>query len=474
MHRDTKRSLDFQGNKNAVLITTMKVLILFLSLFMFYSCSSTRSTSANIPKSYKDIEWVQTLEPLKGLEIFQYKHRPSGLDIYLAPQQNSDAVAYITSFGVGSRNEIKGRTGLAHLFEHMMFRGTKSYPRPFETLANWGGSFNAYTSFDLTLYYEVVPSELINDVAHFESERMRYLAITPEGYTTERRAVISERKMNYQDRPSGKLYWELYQLGFDDHPYKTTPIGWQKDLDATSFEDALNFYKKYYAPNRAHIAIAGGFKIKEALKIIDKHYGDFQAQPWEEPSIPQEKFHTQLRRKVFPMKTESVLLYDAVAGSQFNSDTVAADLLGCFLFADSTHGYLAFELIEKGLAKSTGSDCSPNIDQALSLVTVQANPSVSVDRIEKAYDKARSQFSKWLTQEKLEQAKLFFLGGQWAELRNPSSLAEEIARSAVTAKDPLYSFKTLEKIKTTTLQDIQNRWESRFNSGHTRVIARPQ
>lgn len=424
------------------------------------------------PKQYESFELKATLAPYEGLKVYRYAHK-SGLDVLLIPQPGSGAIAYVTAFNVGSRFEVKGRTGLAHLFEHMMFRGTESFPEPFKTLSSWGDRFNAYTSFDLTLYHELVPKSLLDDVAKFEAERMRKLLITREGFNTERGAVVSERKMRTEDSPGGRLFWELYQVAYDDHPYQTGPIGWQEDLDATSFEDALDFYNRFYAPNRATLALAGDFEVADALKVLQKHYGAFAAQPWTEPVVKQEKPRKDVRRKVIPMKAESVFMADTVFGPKHGDSWVGAESLLCFLVGDSTMGYLVGELVEKEIARSVSAHCGSSVDPGISGIFVTGNPGVSVAKLEKALDHAKHGFAKWLTPERVESAKLYYLAGQYGSMREPMGLAEDVASSAVTTGDPLYSFTFLEQVKQVKREDILKRWEEWGKGARTRLIIEP-
>jgi zinc protease len=426
-----------------------------------------------VPKTFQDFEFQATLEPLPGLKIHRYRHRKSGLSVLLVPQRGSNVVAYVTAYNVGSRFEVKGRTGLAHLFEHMMFRGTESFPEPFKTLSSWGDRFNAYTSFDLTLYHELAPKEIFGDVAKFESERMRKLLITKDGFNTERGAVVSERKMRTEDSPFGRLFWELYQDAYDVHPYQTGPIGWQEDLDATTFEDALDFYNRYYAPNRAVLALSGDFGVTEALNTLNKYYGHFEAQPWTEPKVAAEPARKGNRRRVIPMKAETVFLADAVPGPRYADEHVATESVLCSLLADSKMGYLVNELVEKGIARSVSASCSPNVDPGLSTVFVVGNPGVSTAKLEKAYEEARKGFTHWLTAERVEQMKLFYLAAQYGSLRDPIDLAEEVARAQVTTGDPLYSFAFLEKLKKVTKPEVEARFKAWSDLAHTRVVIEP-
>ena len=455
--------------------------IVFTSLCFLTACSSKKNSPAvdaplasftEVPDHYKSFDLVKTLEPLPGLKIYQYTNKKSGLDVFLVPQKGTKVIAYVTAYNVGSRYETKGHTGLAHLFEHMMFRGTENFPQPFKTLSGWGDRFNAFTANDLTLYHELVPKELLPEVAKFESERMRKLLITPEGYKTERGAVVSERKMRYEDNPSGKMRWELHQLAFDVHPYKTTPIGWQADLDRATFEDALSFYRRFYAPNRAKLTMVGDFTLPEALAQLDTNYGKQQSQAWVEPKIPHEPLRFGLRRKVIPMKVESVYIADAVTSKAYSQPQAEVDSLLCGLLADGKMGYLNFELVEKGIARSVAADCSPNVDPGLSTIFVVGNPGVPLKVLESAYDKARQGFLTWLTKERVEKAKLFFLADQWSTLRDPMNLAEQISQYATTAKDPVYAFNFLQNVQKLSYEDIVKRYNS-WNKNHTRLILEP-
>lgn len=443
-----------------------KNLVATCTLGILASCSS-------VPKSSSSFEWVQTLKPVDGLVIHEYKHKSNGLHVYLMPGHAEDAVAFVTAFDVGSRDEDPGKTGLAHLFEHMMFRGTESYPDPFKTLASWGADYNAYTGQDQTVYYEYFPSSVLDDVIKFEAERMRHLLITPEIFNTERGAVVSERKLNTEDRPFGRLFWELYLAAFDQHTYKYTPIGRQADLDKMTFDQALDFYKKHYAPNYARIAIAGDFSISNALNLLDKNYGSFKAVELARTQPPAEKLIRTARRKVIKLKTENALIADAVFAPSIKSNTAAAELLYCIMLSNSDIGYLRYELIEKGLATAVGASCTPSKDPGLSFIYIQGNNGVSPQKLEAAYDKAVKGFANWLTDERLEKIKVYFMSSNWSSLRSPMHLAQDVATNSLLAGDPLYDFHFNEEIMKLTKKDILKRMQERQTLGHTRIVIQP-
>lgn len=445
------------------------LVFVFLSLFL-YSCATTGPSA---PQSHKGFVLKQQFEPYPGMQIFEYEHTQSGLKVFLNERRESNVIAYVTAYDVGSRFEQSGRTGLAHLFEHMMFRGTPNYPAPFKTLSGWGDRFNAYTSFDITLYHQLVPKEVFKDVAKFEAERMRKLQITQDGFNTERGAVVSERKMRTEDSPGGRLRWELNQIAFDSHPYQTGPIGWQEDLDATTLEDALEFYKRYYAPNRAVVSLVGDFKIKEALDVLAAEYGSFQREKWVEPIVPAEKLDREDRRQVIPYQTESVFLADARFAPGLMNSQNPAEILLCTLLGDSTLGFLSSELVEKKIARSVRDSCYFLVDPSLSTITVVGNPGVGVAKLEKAYDAAMKKFPEWLNQDRLEGIKLYYLEYSLGQLREPMQIAESLAFNQVTAKDPMFGMKFMDQIKGVTLDQVKAVWEEWQSRAKTRVILKP-
>ena len=434
---------------------------------------SCASLGGKAPTSYNGFTLKNQYEPYKGIQIYEYEHDRSGMKVLLSEQKGSNVIAYVTAYDVGSRFEKPGRTGLAHLFEHMMFRGTPNFPEPFKTLSGWGDRFNAFTSFDLTLYHQLVPKEVFDDVARFESERMRSLQITSDMFNTERGAVVSERKMRTEDSPMGRLRWELNQNAFDSHPYQTGPIGWQEDLDATTLQDALDFYNRYYAPNRATIALVGDFSIRKALRTLDKHYGKFEREEWVEPVVRSEKLDREDRRVVIPFQTETVFIADSRFSPALMNPQNAAEMLLCTLLADSKLGYLSAELVEKKIARSVNDSCYYLVDPSLSTIYLVGNPGVSIRKLEREYEKALKKFPEWLNEDRLEGIKLYYLEYQLGELREPMGIAESLGYSAVTAKDPVYGFKFMDQIKSVTLDQVKAVWESWKTKAKTRIILKP-
>jgi zinc protease len=212
--------------------------------------------------------------------------RPPKLDYTLHTLENGLRVAFLEDhstpivhlqlwYHVGSRDERKGRTGFAHLFEHMMFKGSKNVqPEQHPSLISGvGGQSNAYTNEDTTVYWETVPSNYLPLVLWLEADRMASLRIDEEVFTTEREVVKEERRMRVENQPYGRLNEIIYRHAFTVHPYRHPTIGSMEDLEAASIEDVREFYRTYYVPNNATLALVGDFKTDEALALVEKYLG---------------------------------------------------------------------------------------------------------------------------------------------------------------------------------------------------------
>jgi len=182
---------------------------------------------------------------------------------------------------VGSRNERPGITGISHLFEHMMFNGAGRYgPKEFDrVLESCGGHSNAYTSNDLTAYYEDFASEALATVVDLESDRMRSLALTPETLEQERQVVKEERRLRTENSIFGLMDEQLEGLVFQAHPYRWPVIGWMEDIERIRREDCLDWFRVFYAPSNAAIYVVGDLDPGETLARISEAYGDIPAGP---------------------------------------------------------------------------------------------------------------------------------------------------------------------------------------------------
>ncbi len=228
---------------------------------------------------------------MSQLSIDFERHRlDNGLKVVLAPDRTVPVVATNLWYGVGSRNEVEGKTGFAHLFEHMMFQGSAHVPknRHFELIERVGGTLNATTGFDRTNYFESVPSHELDLCLWLESDRMGWMlpAMDQEKLDNQRDVVMNEKLQRYDNQPYGDWSERLQHLVYpEDHPYHHTVIGSMEDIEAATLDDVGSFFETFYVPNNAVLTVAGDIDPAEALEKIKRYFGDIEPGA-EIPSLP--------------------------------------------------------------------------------------------------------------------------------------------------------------------------------------------
>src|SRR5213076_2762388 len=198
---------------------------------------------------------------------------PNGLKIITHEDHSTPVTNMQVWYHVGSKDEKPGHTGFAHLFEHLMFKGS-AHIKPEEhdkIITNAGGVSNAYTQDDVTVFWQTVPANYLEKVLWMEADRMSTLDVSESNFKSEREGVKEERLTRIDNPPYGDLDELLYDNAFQVHPYKHVTMGSMKDLDAATIADVRDFYHNYYVPNNATVAIAGDFKASQALDWMKKY-----------------------------------------------------------------------------------------------------------------------------------------------------------------------------------------------------------
>ena len=232
---------------------------------------------------------------------FQRDQLANGLTILTLEDPSHPIVTYQVHFATGSRNERPGITGISHLFEHMMFRGSKELgPEEFARIiqAN-GGTLNAFTTIDNTSYFENLPADKLALAIRLEAERLETLSLNQESLDTEREVVRSERKLRTVNSPFGLLLEQLFAIAFDQHPYQWPVIGWDTDLRRLTLDECRKYYQRGYAPNNAVVVIVGDFKREEALTLVDKYYSHLKPHAPGESPPAQERPQRGERRSLY-------------------------------------------------------------------------------------------------------------------------------------------------------------------------------
>jgi zinc protease len=223
----------------------------------------------------------------------------NGLKVVLLEDHSTPIVHTEIWYHVGSKNEKKGRTGFAHLFEHMMFKGSKNVePEGHPSyVSSVGGQSNAYTNEDSTVFWQTTPAQYLPLVLWLEADRMATLRIDEKVFKTEREVVKEERRMRVESQPYGRLNEIIYDQAFTTHPYKHPTIGSMADLEAASIEDVRDFFKTYYVPENATLVIVGDFDPKEAMDLVNQYLGKVPKAARRVPrDIPAEPPQTKERR----------------------------------------------------------------------------------------------------------------------------------------------------------------------------------
>ena len=221
---------------------------------------------------------------LQPLEIEQFT-LDNGLRVVLNRDMSIPVVAVAVYYDVGSRNEREGRTGFAHLFEHMMFQGSENVPKAghFQFVMKAGGTMNGTTSSERTNYFETLPANQLPLALWLESDRMRSLAVTQENLDNQREAVKEEKRLRYDNQPYGQIFDLLGSMIYKNFANAHSTIGSMEDLDDATVEDVQEFFRIYYAPNNAVLVISGAFNIDEAKQLVETYFGDIPSQPLPPP-----------------------------------------------------------------------------------------------------------------------------------------------------------------------------------------------
>jgi len=264
----------------------------------------------------------------------------NGMDVVVIEDHRAPVVVHMVWYRAGSSDEPPGTSGIAHYLEHLLFKGTDTLePGEFSaTVAKNGGSDNAFTSYDYTAYFQRIAADRLGLMMQMESDRMVNLRLTEEDIATELNVIIEERNQRVENNPAALFREQKSALQYLNHPYGDPIIGWQHEMSNLGMEDALDFYKTYYAPNNAILIVAGDVQPDEVRTLAEQHYGKIPANPdLPERSRPQEPRQMAERRMIFedprvaqPYVTRSYLAPERDSGAQEDAAalTLLAEILG--------------------------------------------------------------------------------------------------------------------------------------------------
>lgn len=338
----------------------------------------------------------------------------NGMQVVVVSNHRVPVAVHMVWYKVGSADEPAGKSGIAHLFEHLMFKGTPSFPAGefSQTVARNGGRENAFTSTDYTGYYQVIAKDRLETVMRMEADRMTNLVLTPEQVEPERQVVLEERRQRVENNPGAILREHIGAALFLNHPYGRPVIGWEHEIRALSMEDITGFYRNWYAPNNAILVVAGNVTVDEVRPLAEKYYGAIPRGPDIERVRPTEPPQRAERRVM--LRDERVhqpawsRIY--VAPSYFYGERKqvhALEVLSDILGGGATSRLYRQLVVENKLAVSAGAYYSPR-DFGPSQFGIYASPrsGVSTGEIEAAIDKVLADLvESGVTESEVDRAK---------------------------------------------------------------------
>jgi len=318
---------------------------------------------------------------------FQQFTLSNGLRVILAEDPSAPTYSICVTYNVGSRNERPGRTGFAHLFEHMMFQGSENVGKGehFILVQNNGGRANGTTNADRTNYFETLPANQLELGIFLEADRMRALNITQANLDNQRQTVQEERRQSYDNRPYGKTYEAVIETAYDNFAYRHSVIGSMADLNAATAQDAAEFFRIYYAPNNAVLSLVGDFRTDVALSLIKKYFEAIPAQP--APPAPEvaEPEQTSERRKViedtFAQAPRLDIVYKIPPGN--TPDWYALSVLGEVLSGGVSSRLYQKLVKDKEVALSVSAGPDERRGPGLFWVSIMARPGTDLPALEK-------------------------------------------------------------------------------------------
>jgi len=389
----------------------------------------------------------------------------NGLKILFVEQEESPVVSFALYYRVGSIDETPGKTGIAHYCEHMMFKSTENLGgESFARLlgAVGGGHSNANTSFDRTCYHETVPVDRLELVIRLEAERMANLQPTREEAGKELEVVQEELRLNYLDDPNGRLRFELFRNAFDIHPYKIIPIGKLDDVQSITYEDLMNFQRKYYVPNNAVAIIVGHFNKAETLKMMEMFFGVIPKGNDIYREFPVEPVQTTERRFTLDLPVQrSMLMMGYKVPSASHPDNLAVRVLSTAL---SHGGSSPLGQLSQGadpVSMYAYAYCRSSLDPGLMVIGGMPLPGKSPQILENRINEEIKKIIKnGITQDKLGTAKAQIRAQNIYAMQSSMGIAFNLGEAEMVGswKDALQLENRLDEITPEKIQSVAQQY----------------
>ncbi len=410
---------------------------------------------------------------MKPIEFTEFDLE-NGLHCIVHENHAAPIVTVDVWYHVGSKNEEETRTGFAHLFEHLMFQGSKHVGKTehFSYVQEAGGTLNGSTNFDRTNYYETLPANQLELALWLESDRMMSLNVNEENFENQRSVVIEERRQRYDNAPYGRVSEELHKRAYKTHPYRWIPIGSIQHLQAASVADAQRFFKTFYAPNNATLVISGDVATKEAREKIETYFANIPRNG----EVPRPKNEdsplTEEIRETFHDNIELPAIFIAYRiCNAVSNDADVLDVISTIL-SDGRSSRLYRSLVhERRLAQSVSTHASANEHDGLfhfSLVAPQTTPLAELEK--QVDDELQKIIEGDVTEYELEKAKNTAEMNLTRRFSNNFGIADSLAYFHTFFKNADELNREFERVEAVSLDDVRRVAKKYFGEKHRVVL----
>ncbi|MCO4822286.1 MAG: insulinase family protein [Flavobacteriaceae bacterium] len=406
---------------------------------------------------------TETAEANDKLSVeFEKYELENGLQVVLHQDHSDPIVSLAIQYGVGSNREKTGRTGFAHLFEHMLFQESENVPQDqfFKKIQDAGGTLNGGTWKDGTIYYEVVPNNALEMVMWLESDRMGYLinTVTEAAFYNQQEVVQNEKRQRVDNNPYGHTNWVLDKALYpESHPYNWQVIGELVDLQNATVEDVKEFYDKYYGPNNATLVLAGDFKTEDAKALVEKYFGEIKRRQEVAPLKPQPVTLAETKRLYhednFATAPQLNMVWPTL--QQYTDDAYALDFLGQLLSQGKKAPMYKVLVQEKELTSRVGAYNNSQEIAGEFHISVTANSGKNLADVEAAIFESFKKFeTESITDQDVERIKAGLETSFYNGISSVLGKSFQLAQYNVFAGDPGFITQDIENIKAVTKEDI--------------------
>ena len=388
----------------------------------------------------------------------------NGLRVIVKEDRRAPTAAQMVWYRIGSMDEVDGVSGVAHVLEHMMFKGTPSVgPGEFnKRVAAAGGRDNAFTSRDYTAYFQQVPKEKLPEMMQLEADRMRHLNVDAKEFAQEIKVVMEERRMRTDDNPQSKLFEQMNAVAFQAHPYRRPIIGWMNDLENMSAADAKAWYDTWYVPNNAYVVITGDVDHKEVFALAEKYYGPLEgrALPARKPQVEPPQDGTRRVSVKAPAELPVLIMgYKApvLRDADKDSDPYALDMLAAILDGHDAARFNKKLVREDKVALSVGIGYDSTA-RGPGMIYMHGSPSEgrTVAQLEAALRAEIGRIQQdGVSEQELKRAKAQLVAGQVYKLDSMFGQAMEIGQTESAGISYRKIDRMLEKLQQVTAAQVQ-------------------